>query len=589
VGDPLKRLLGPALLTAGCAAPPEPPAARWTPEGLELQSAAPIASVALTDPAGRPHSRRRLPAPLRALTLPLPAEPAGAWTAAVQTTHGEHRMVFTVPVDPPALSLRLQAPAGQPDREVSDQSVLQVALLDGAPVPVALQLRPHRDGPLELRRDGAPLLSTLGRAGEPQRVEWLLQDDDQIDVLSGDQALRFWVKAAPLPLAEAQADLRVVSQRFPARADGRADPGREPDRLRLPSAWWGAALRALGQGPRAHDPWHPSSYWSVTVENTGQHDMNVLVTGRVLRADGAPSPLFAPRLRGGEAEGGAVSALVKVPAGGQAPVTLPVYVHEGRVQEAGLEAAAFTRELELRPLGSPRALLIDRQPIALRRGSVGGSLGLLAAIVAGLLGAIHGLRSLPTWLRMPTSTLMTISLFAALSFLVSAGARLLAAALASLLGPMSVLISGLIDDVLRVSLLATLLMLHPRRGVAALHSLVGWLLGGVALGDFAPTDVLFVGGRIFWMELGLALSGLSGGEAWTRQARPARWLRLSLGLGAAQLAGSATGVALHMTLYRLFMADWYIALVLIGPGFLYVSLAAALSLRFSEGLRELQR
>jgi hypothetical protein len=44
-----------------------------------------------------------------------------------------------------------------------------------------------------------------------------------------------------------------------------------------------------------------------------------------------------------------------------------------------------------------------------------------------------------------------------------------------------------------------------------------------------------------------------------------------------------------MTLYRLFMADWYIALVLIGPGFLYVSLAAALSLRFSEGLRELQR
>lgn len=573
----------------GCARPAEPPALRWSPEGLELHSAAPILSVDLTDPAGQPHSRRRLPAPLRALSLPLPDRPAGAWTATLRTTEGEHRMEFTIPEDPPAFSLALQAPVGQPARPVTDGGRLEVALLDGAPAPVALSLRPHRDGPLRVYRDEALVFDEVLRAGEPRALRWTLADPDALRVEAAGQAARFTLSPAPLSMAEAARGLKIVSQRFPARADGSADPGRAPDQVRLPSAWWGSALRALGLGPRAQDPWQPLLYWSITVENTLEHDVNVVVSGRILGADGAPSPLFTPRLRGGEAAGGAVSALVRVPARGSAPLTLPVFVAEAEVAAAGLRAGTFTRALELRPLGSPVALLEDRQPIRLLRGSTAGSAGLLLALLAGLLGALHALRSTRRWLRMPTSTLMTISLFAALSFLVSAGARLLSAALASLLGPLSVMVAGLVDDVLRVTLLATLLMLHPRRGVAALHSVVGWLLGGVALGDFAPTDLLFVGGRVFWLELCLALTGLSGGDAWTREGRLARWARLSLGLGAAQLAASATGVALHMTLYRLFMADWYIALVLLGPGSLYVSLAAALSLRFSEGLRELQR
>ena len=498
-------------------------------------------------------------------------------------------MAFTVPVDPPAFSLAVQAPVGQPARDLTDGGHVEVAQPEGATAQVALQVRPHRDGALRVFRDEALIFEAEAQAGAPLLVQWALTDADALRVEGGGQAARFTVAPNALSAEAAARGLKIVSQRFPARTDGRADPGRAPDQLRLPSPWWGAALRALGLGPRAHDPWHPLAYWSVTLENSLEHDINVAVSARILDDSGAPAAIFAPRLRGGEAAGGAVSTVVKVPAGGQAPVTLPIFVSEAEVVASGLRAGRFTRALDVRLLGSPAALIEDQRPISLMRGSVAGSAGLLLAVFAGLLGSLHGVRSMPRWLRMPTSTLMTISLFAALSFLVSAGARLLSAALASLLGPMSVMVAGLVDDVLRVTLLSTLLMLHPKRGVAALHSVVGWLLAGVALGDFAPTDLLFVGGRVFWLELFLALSGLSGGEAWTREGRLARWLRLSLGLGAAQLAGSATGVALHMTLYRLFMADWYIAMVLIGPGFLYVSLAAALSLRFSEGLRELQR
>ena len=52
---------------------------------------------------------------------------------------------------------------------------------------------------------------------------------------------------------------------------------------------------------------------------------------------------------------------------------------------------------------------------------------------------------------------------------------------------------------------------------------------------------------------------------------------------------NGTALILHMTLYRLFYADWYIALLLGGPGFLYVALACAVAVPFADSLRRVQR
>jgi hypothetical protein len=48
-------------------------------------------------------------------------------------------------------------------------------------------------------------------------------------------------------------------------------------------------------------------------------------------------------------------------------------------------------------------------------------------------------------------------------------------------------------------------------------------------------------------------------------------------------------MVLHVVLYRLFLAPWYVAGVLIGPGFLYVLLACAVALPFADSLRKIQR
>jgi hypothetical protein len=43
-----------------------------------------------------------------------------------------------------------------------------------------------------------------------------------------------------------------------------------------------------------------------------------------------------------------------------------------------------------------------------------------------------------------------------------------------------------------------------------------------------------------------------------------------------------------MVLYRLYYAPWYVAAVLIGPGFLYVWLACGLGTRFAHSLRAVE-
>jgi cbb3-type cytochrome oxidase subunit 1 len=152
-----------------------------------------------------------------------------------------------------------------------------------------------------------------------------------------------------------------------------------------------------------------------------------------------------------------------------------------------------------------------------------------------------------------------------------------------------VMLTGLIDDVLRYGLLATLLTLLPRPGTAALAALTQWLLSGIALGSFGPSDLLFVTGRVLWLEGGLWLTGITRSRAWLEEHPVRRWLRLALALGGASAAANATGLILHVTLYRLFLADWYVAMVILGPGFLYVVLAVAVAVPLSDSLRRIQR
>jgi hypothetical protein len=194
------------------------------------------------------------------------------------------------------------------------------------------------------------------------------------------------------------------------------------------------------------------------------------------------------------------------------------------------------------------------------------------------------------WLRaFPTGELMTTALFATLGFGLGTVTSLAGLVASALLGPFSPIAVGIVDVVFRFSVGATLVTLVPRPGVVSLSILTEWLLGAMLLGNVNASDVLFVGDRVFLYETALYVAGITRSPAWRDEPRVARWLRLSLAFGAASACTSAVGLVLHMTLYRLFFATWYIVLLIALPGFLYVMIAMIVAVPFAASLRRVAR
>ncbi len=82
---------------------------------------------------------------------------------------------------------------------------------------------------------------------------------------------------------------------------------------------------------------------------------------------------------------------------------------------------------------------------------------------------------------------------------------------------------------------------------------------------------------------------VGAGPEWVRASAARRWWVLGPPLAVAHLIGSGLGLAVQAVAWRLFLADWYVAMVLVGPGFLYVLLAVALAQPLVGTVRGMQR
>jgi len=84
----------------------------------------------------------------------------------------------------------------------------------------------------------------------------------------------------------------------------------------------------------------------------------------------------------------------------------------------------------------------------------------------------------------------------------------------------------------------------------------------------------------------LWLTGVTRSDRWTQSSMFKTWIRFSLALGFASILSGACGLVLAVVLYRFFFAPWYIAMVLIGPCFLYVIAGCGIAVPFARSLRE---
>ncbi len=243
--------------------------------------------------------------------------------------------------------------------------------------------------------------------------------------------------------------------------------------------------------------------------------------------------------------------------------------------------------VEVRPLGAGQPLHLLERELYVTRGDPRINVAFGASVLASLGALAWTGRRMGGWLAgARTADLMTIALFGACLFVAGSAADVLALSFAALLGPFGSLLTGILADVARVTLLASLVVLLPRRGTLALALLCGALLRGLVFGAFTPADLLYAGVSVASAEACAALAGLTGPMPRPSGPTPSHgWLRIAIAFCGASALTTLAGFCIHMVLYRLHYAGWYVALQVAVSGFLYPLLAARLAARVAPTLR----
>ncbi len=178
---------------------------------------------------------------------------------------------------------------------------------------------------------------------------------------------------------------------------------------------------------------------------------------------------------------------------------------------------------------------------------------------------------------------ITVALFAALAFGgITLPTTLIGDLLHVFLGPFSGLVTGVLSGVLQYLLVVSLLILFRAPGVLALMYIIKYLLAGLMFGHFTPLGLLSVCVNIVVLEFILYACGF-----YRKQVLSPRYLLLlSLLLGVGDAIITLVNLEQMMFFYRLYYADWYLALYMLVNGLLYSSIGAWLGAKTGNKLQQ---
>lgn len=178
---------------------------------------------------------------------------------------------------------------------------------------------------------------------------------------------------------------------------------------------------------------------------------------------------------------------------------------------------------------------------------------------------------------------ITVALFAALAFGgITLPTTLIGDLLHVFLGPFSGLVTGVLSGVLQYLLVVSLLVLFRVPGVLSLMYLVKYMLAGLMFGHFTPLGLLSLSVNIVILEVILYVSGFYR----TQQPDKRYLLVISLLLGVGDALITFINMQQMMFFYRLYYADWYLALYMLVNGVLYSSIGAWLGAKTGSKLQQ---
>jgi len=492
---------------------------------------------------------------------------------------------------PSGLEITVSAPLGQGQSTAYDGDTVSFTIVDAAAVQGAVSVAPQRcpTGQCDVSiAIGEEFTSRLAAPGE--RVSLIADVSSPataVVTIDGDIST---LHLAPntVTATDAKESISIVAMPFPVNISGSRDIARPADRITLPARWWRTLLEKSSLGSRSWGRYDPWGFQAVNIHNSSDNAINLALRSWVSEESGEISMIFRPRLRDTEnSSSGELNLLLRVPAQSTATAVYPLFIDSAALPMDQRVLPTWNRNIEVAAIGSDQVLLEQSEPLYVTRGNTSASAGIFISLGAAIMGLLLLARRGPRWLNTTnTSNLMTISMFGALCFLASSGGQLIGMGVAAVLGPFSSLLTGIIDDAFRAAFMVTLLTLVPKPGTAAMAVTVQALLSAIALGRVAPTDLIFVGNQIMWLEACLWLTGITRSGSWRQGSNLAVWFRVSLGFGLANLLITASGLVLSVVLYRFYFAPWYVAMILLGPGFLYVFFGCAVAVPFAKSLRE---
>ncbi len=399
------------------------------------------------------------------------------------------------------------------------------------------------------------------------------------------------IQQVPVKVAEGErvttdAPVELEDIVLPLDREGRMDDRLDRNTLVLRDRSWDYyknLLRGKGASNQEVEAIHPLAYLGLDIKNPARQQSLVLATIRLLDVNTQQpvTGLFTPGTTSEDHEAGAMGghedrlvALVALNGDMRQRIQLPVYADEQFVSSGG----RYLLQVELTE--KDKQLFIKTIPITIvkkdrKAAAVVGTASLILAAAC-----LFGLRCLRQVLKaMKTRWLVTIALFGAAAFaVVNVPTTLLNDFFHIILGPFGFIVTGLFHGVFLYMMIVALVMLIPQPGVVALMTMIRMLLGMLAFGQVTPIGILVYGTHAFMLELLLTGSGtyrrIQSGHAVQRSS----WqlmLLLAVICGFADSAATYINLQGMAFLYRLYYADWYIALILLLNGFAYTAVGAA--------------
>ena len=401
-------------------------------------------------------------------------------------------------------------------------------------------------------------------------------DGDQV----WEQQARVQLQMATIP--EIAERLSIASIEMPTDAIGTAD-----SRQRADTIYYARPLfRWLG-APQSN-AYEPITYQTVRLRNGGEATIHVVVSStNTGTKSGETIPFLAPPET---ADGGSHRsvAFASLPGDAVTEIPLPIYFHPMYIKQGQPEQAipgAYARDVTVKVWGSDATVLRERRPLHLIVPNQQALLISLLAIICSSIGFAVVLRfHKRIFAGFTTKQIIVIALFGTTVFVaVMVPSTLFLNLIRALLGPISVLLTGLINETLYYALLTALLIYiagdpeaSTRKGkgsgVILLVSAVRLLLSGVTFGLFTPMAIVYTGTSVLLLETGFLF------------VRGRHILAWAVVLGLCDAIAVYVNLQLSILFYRLFYANWYIVLRILVEGFAYTFIGVLLGARLGRGL-----